>query len=101
MEKLNDKEFIELLANWLNTYTDDVVKRVMKKVDEIKNNDFALFLLKELYDREKDVYVDFIQGIDSLYYDYDYYSEYDVHTHPLSHAESYRDVLYDMFIIHS
>ena len=98
MEKFNDRDIIELLANWLHIYSDDVVKRVMKKVDEIKNNDFALFLLKELYDREKDCYVDFIQSIDSLYYDYDYYSEYDVHSHPLLHAKSYRDVLYDMFI---
>lgn len=98
MEKLNDKEFIELLANWLHIYTDDVVKRVMKKVDEIKNNDFALSLLKELYDRDNDEYEDFRSSIASLYYDYDNFSEYDVHNHPISHAKSYRDVLYDMFI---
>ena len=36
MEKLNDKEFVELLANWLKIYSDNVVKNVMKKVDEIK-----------------------------------------------------------------
>ena len=98
MEKLNDKEFVELLANWLKIYSDNVVKNVMKKVDEIKNNDFAISLLKELYDRENDEYEDFLRSIDSLYYDYDKFSEYDVHNHPLSHAKSYRDVLDDMFI---
>ena len=64
MEKLNDKEFIELLANWLKIYSDNVVKNVMKKVDEIKNNDFAISLLKELYDRENDEYEDFRRSID-------------------------------------
>lgn len=98
MKKLNDREFIELLANWLQIYTDDVVKSVMKKVDEIKNNDFAISLLKELYDRDNDEYEDFRSSIESLYYDYDYFSEYDVHNHPTSHAKSYRDVLYDMYI---
>ena len=98
MEKFNDRDIIELIANWLHIYTDDVVKKVMKKVDEIKNNDFALFLLKELYDREKDEYEDFIRSIDSLYYDYEKFSEYNVHNHPIAHASSYRDVLYDMFI---
>ena len=98
MKKLNDKEIIELLSNWLKIYSDDVVKKVMKKVDEIKNNDFAISLLKELYDRENTEYEDFRSNIDSLYYDYEYFSEYDVHSHPLSHANSYRDVLYDMFI---
>ena len=98
MEKLNDKEFVELLANWLKIYSDNVVKNVMKKVDEIKNNDFALLLLKELYVREKDEYYDFIKSIDSLYYDYEKFSEYNVHNHPITHASSYRDVLDDMFI---
>ena len=39
-------------------------------------------------------------GINTIVSDYDYdnCSEYYVHNHPISHAKSYRDVLYDMFI---
>ena len=98
MEK--EKLSAEEVANWLGYYTHEVIARVMAKFEEIENNECAVHLIKELYRRTLK------QKEDELK-DFKYlmnkecrkkFIEYDIHNHPIEHAYSYRDVLYDMFI---
>ena len=70
----------------------------MEKRNEIINNEFAMKLLKELKEREEKEKVDFDNNIGALFSDFDGFKEYDSHNHPLTHANSYRDILYDMYI---
>lgn len=104
MKKIKDmglderKEICELLANWLEPYTGEVVVKVMAKREEIINNEFTMMLLTELKAREDKERTEFLHSIGSLFSVYDNYKEYDPHNHPLEHAKSYRDVLYDLYI---
>lgn len=92
------KEIVELFANWLNGYTHEVVVKVMKQADEIINNEFAMNLLKELKEREEYEYRDFSYSLKSLITNFDDFKEYDVNNHPLQHSKSYKDILHDMYI---
>ena len=51
MEERN--EVCELLATWLEPYTQEVIVRVMERREEIINNEFAMMLLKQLKEREE------------------------------------------------
>lgn len=94
-----EKEEITLLfSNWLRKYSDTVIIKVLALRDEIIENKYAMKLLKELSEREADEYKDFSHSIGGILRDYETFSKYDPHNHPLTHASSYRDVLYDMFI---
>ena len=92
------KEIAELFAYWLSGYTFEVIKRVMIKRNEIINNEFAMNMLKELKERGEKEKHDFAHSIGSMLYDWETFGEYDPHNHPLTHADSYRDILYDMYI---
>lgn len=93
------KEIVKLFANWLQPYTQEVINKVIQfKKAEIINNDFAMNLLKELKEREEKESVDFAHSIGNLMGEFDVFNQYDPHSHPLTHAGSYRDILYDMFI---
>ena len=91
-------EIVELFSNWLKDYTHEVIVIVMAKRDEIIENEFAMNLLKELYNREEKESDDFNHSIDLLLTNYEEFKKYDPHSHVLSHSSSYRDVLYDMYI---
>lgn len=92
-------EIVRLFANWLQPYTQEVINNVIRfKKAEIINNEFAMNLLKELKEREEKERVDFANSIGSLMNDFDVFNEYDPHNHPLTHAQSYRDILRDMYI---
>lgn len=91
-------EIVLLFSNWLRHYTHEVIIKVMEKRDEIINNEFAMNLLKELKEREEKEKADFDNNIGSLFYDFEDFTEYDPHNNPLTHAGSYRDILYDMYI---
>lgn len=91
-------EIVLLFANWLHQYTHEMVIKVIARRDEIINNEFAMNLLKELKEREELERNEFNHSIGSLMMDFDDYKEYNVHSHPVSHAKSYRDILYDMYI---
>lgn len=93
-----NKEFLKKVANWLSQYTDSVVKDVMAQIDEIYEDDASHYLLNELYDREKTEENNFINTIENLANDFNTFSKYDAHNAPLTHAQSYRNVLYDMWI---
>lgn len=92
------QEITVLFANWLNKYTHEVILRVIKKRDEIISNDFAMNLLIELKEREEKEEKEFAHSIGNLLGEFNTFKDYDTHSNPLTHASSYRDVLYDMFI---
>lgn len=92
------QEVAELFANWLQCYTHEVIVRVMEQRDEIINNQFAMNLLKELKKREEREYHDFSHHIGNLLSEFETFKGFDPHNHPTTHARSYRDVLYDMYI---
>lgn len=97
--KLEERKKITMLfANWLKDYTHEVIINVLEKRDEIINNDFAMNLLIELKELEEKENIDFNHYIGNLLSEYDIFKEYNPHNHPLTRSNSYRDVLYDMFI---
>lgn len=92
------KEFAEKLQVWLGEYTQEVFNRVMKNhIEEIINNEFALKLIDELYERTLKERADEIRHIEYVL-GYEGKDLDGFHNHPLEHSEAYRDVLYDMFI---
>ena len=87
-----------LFSNWLKCYTHDIIVNVIAKRDEIINNTFVMDMLRELKEREERESNEFTKDIRYLLMDYDAYKEFDPHIHPLTHSNSYRDILYDMYI---
>ena len=89
------KEIAGLFENWLAMYTETVINQVVTKLDEILNNEFAMNMLRELKereDKEKEERVrDFRYILQGRNAD-------GIHSHVLTHSESYRNVLYDMYI---
>lgn len=92
------QEVTSLFSAWLRPYTSEVVNKIMEQADDIINNDFAVDLLRELAKRQDQEIKDFDESIEMLFRDFETFSKYDAHNHPLSHASSYRDVLHDMYI---
>ena len=92
------QEIAELFATWLNQYTHEVITKVMTKSEEIINNEFAMNLLKELKVRTDKEREDLRYSMYNLLGAFDTFKEYNPHSHPLTHANSYRDILYDMYI---
>ena len=88
----------EMLAPWLCKYSHEVVNHVMAKVDEIVNDERTMRMIKELNEREQSEYTDFTMHLRHLGSDYETFAKYDPHNHALTHAGSYRDILYDMYI---
>ena len=98
LERKERDEIVLLFANWLNQYTHEVMVKVLARRDEIINNEFAMNLLRELKAREEKELHEFNHSIGSLLMDYEEFKEYDPHSHPTTHAASYRDILHDMYI---
>ena len=92
------QEITVLFANWLKQYTHEVILRKKKKRDEVISTDFAMNLLIELKEREEKEEKEFAHSIGHLLGEFNTFQEYDPHNNPCTHASSYRDVLYDMFI---
>lgn len=92
------QEVTKLFSVWLGRYADHVIMDVLKRRDEIMESEHAMKLIKELAERSAQESEDFTNSIGSLLRDYDTFSKYDPHNHPLTHSGSYRDILYDMFI---
>lgn len=92
------EEVLNYFYNWMKNYTDKVIKRVMKNFDEILNNEFAFNMIKELYEREMKEKKEEARSLRYLICNYEDFEQYDIRNHCLEHSDSYRDVLYDMFI---
>ena len=97
METKEREEVMELFTNWLKNYTHEVIIKVMERKNEIINNEFAMNLLRELYKREQKENIEFKRSIKSLFCSLDEFRSYDVHSHVLTHSNSYRDILRDMY----
>ena len=85
-----------VVSNWLSKYVDEVIVRVLDKIDEIKNNDVAMFMLDELYERDQIEKKEFQNTIAHALLGTRTSTKFRFNS--LSHADSYRDVLYDMYI---
>lgn len=92
--------FASLLNCWLCKYTDEVITRVMPKAEEIYNNDMAMNLLNELYERTTKETVNAVSDFDFYIREVaeNSFEKSLIHSNPITHASSYRDVLYDMYI---
>ena len=87
-----------LFSVWLRQYTHSVIFKVMALREDIITNPFAMKLLEELAEREEKEYNDFSHSIGCMLRDFETFGNYDPHNHPTTHAGSYRDILYDMYI---
>lgn len=88
-------EFATLLATWLSKYTDECIKRVLPKVYDIYEDEHAMHLLRELHKREEK---ERKENADTIRLNLEVETYYEVHNHCLTHANAYREVLYDMYI---
>lgn len=98
MTLLEREHILELVSNWLKDYSTSVIISVMGKIEEILADDFVLDMLEELYKREIDERKEFTHSIEMLMRDYYTFAKYDPHAHPMTHSNSYRDILYDRYI---
>lgn len=101
IKDLSWEEKIELAKKfecWLGRYTQEVINKVLVKTEEIINNEFAMNLINELYVREEKEKKERINSINNLISDFETFKQFNIHNHCLTHSESYRDILYDMFI---
>ena len=99
--ELKRKEQFEietLFTSWLRCYTHEVITNVISKTDEIINNEFAMNLIRELHKRQIKEQKEFETSLSYLMKEFEEFKEFDVHSHPTTHSQSYRDVLYDMYI---
>ena len=98
MTRKEQTEVTNLFANWLRQYTHEVIVKVLEKRDEIISNEFAMHLLRELYIRDEKERACFTNNIAFLLINFDGHKELNPHSNPSTHAGSYRDILYDMYI---
>lgn len=95
------KQFAELLASWLGNYTEEVTERVYPKLEEIYNNEHVMNMLQELKTRQEKEKKETTDAFWSIVNDAGKGNEFNdhcMHNHCVSHASSYRDVLYDMYL---
>lgn len=102
-ERKLDNETTEILANWLIFYTNDIVTRVMGRLDDILNSEAAMQMLRELKEREDAERKEFTSSLRLLGNSEEYRKTFiehglNIHNHGLTHSSSYRDVLYDWYI---
>lgn len=105
MEFAERRELADLLGNWLEGYTEEVIERVMAQIDDIINNDVTMMMLKELkerQDKEREEHRRDFESILSL--EAEGLKEQskkvidNLYNDCLTHARAYKDVLYDMYI---
>lgn len=95
------EQFSVKLQTWLGRYTDTVIQAVAPRFEEIYNDSTAMMLLTELHNRTLREQQDEISTFEMLILsaaEGEGFEDWQVHNHPLTHAGSYRDILYDMYI---
>lgn len=96
------KDFFKDLAYFLKAYNNEVINKVIKKIGFIIENEHIRNMLHELRIRGEKEYNEFSTNlfwrVGEYLDDNNYDMSYDLHNHPLEHASSYRDVLYDLLI---
>ena len=96
-------QFSDKMRVWLGCYTDEVIHRVLLRMDEIVNDPLTMKLINELYVRTKEVekraVSEWRYELMRLAADEEKYENDGLfHLYPQEHPESYRDVLYDLYI---
>ena len=91
-------ELAKKLECWLGCYTQEIINKVMAKINDIYNNDMVMNLINELYIRVQKEQKEEINSFELLLSDFNAFKEFDIHNHCLTHSKSYRDILYDMYI---
>ena len=91
-----------LLESWLGMYTQEVFEHVMKQIDEIISSESTMKMLEELHSRMQK---EQSRRVDSIWFGMKELSEGEkkltmsnLHNDVISHSQSYRDVLYDLYI---
>lgn len=92
------KQFSIEMNNWLGSYTQPIINKVAAKIEDIINNEIVMKMIHELYIRTIDKQAKQAEALMFLFKDYEGFKQYDIHNQPLAHPESYRAVLYDMYI---
>lgn len=95
------QEMAKLFENWLSIYTEEVIEKVMRRYEEIVENEFVMNILKELYERDNKEKEDRIDSFEFMIRDAEeskFGNTWGVHNNCITHAHSYRDILYDMYI---
>lgn len=90
------QELLLDVANFCKCYVTSVCKKVVEHIDFILNDEAIKHLLHELRVREEQEQKEF--NSDIAYMIQYGCSDIDVHNHCLTHAKSYRDVLYDLLV---
>ena len=94
---MNEDYAIKIMANWLKNYSNEVVVRVMKNYDTIINDKTTYTMLSKLYEEENKEEETFIHDIE-------YMVKYGIKDETIDmlrigeYSQSYRDVLYDLYI---
>ncbi len=96
---MDNHEFAKRLSVWLSAYTNEVIEKVMKNIGTIRSDDTTSQLLENLYQatmvNTQNTERYFGLMLDSI--DDDRY-EYITIQDRTSRINSYRDVLYDLYI---
>ena len=96
---MDNHEFAKRLSVWLSAYTNEVIEKVMKNIGTIRSDDTTSQLLENLYQatmvNTQNTERYFTLMLDNI--DDDRY-EYITIQDRTSRINSYRDVLYDLYI---
>lgn len=93
------KEFADLMTTWLSEYSEEVIKHVIRHhAENILQNETAMMMLRELQERESKERKDLRWDIESLLVNFEGSKDKKLRLNCLTHAGSYRNVLYDMYI---
>lgn len=91
-------EISKKIQVWLGHYTDEVIRKVFDKIPEIVDDEFSMNLINELYTRTLEEREDESRTIEMYLCGVLSPKDSVCHCHPITHAKSYRDILYDMYI---
>ena len=94
---MNNKEAIEIVANWLKYYSNDVVVKVMEKYEQIINDKTTYTMLSKLYEEENKEEEAFINDIEYMV-KVGIKDETKYILRLGEYSRSYREVLYDLYI---
>lgn len=93
-----DKDYaIKIIANWLKTYSNAVVVKVMEKYEQIINDKTTYNILSKLYEEENKEHEIFIQDIEYMV-TFGIDDETKDTLRIGEHSRSYRKLLYDLYI---
>ena len=94
---MNKDYEIKIVSNWLKNYSNEVVVRVMEKYEQIINDKTTYTMLSKLYEEENKEEETFIHDIG-------YMVKYGIKDETKDmlrfgeYSQSYREVLYDLYI---